>query len=372
MTKINTRSPYFIYYTATNLTSAILELYVYEGEQTTDRGSVVHTLDNLSISEGVTFEISDLVRDYISTTFNGTYDSQVVWVDYQITPYISGVAQTPLSMVSLVAFDGYGYFEDGAQNQSTDVNNQLVLQSNRYIYKLADSSVRIAVDANSTYDVSYANDGVVLKTSSITASNQSNSRIVYISDYLGNGVDNFGERVIADGGTFEDSVCLRQVFDDEDTTPVDSIFINQLEYKIETVEECKHTPYKLTFVNKFGALQDLYFFKKSELSIQTNEKKYSSNIISQGSYSISSHRDKILNKNGTETLKLSSGFVKEEYNEVFRQFLLSESVWIEVNNITLPVNVKSSSLKFKTSLNDNLIEYSIDLEYAFDKINNIR
>jgi hypothetical protein len=372
MTKINTRSPYFIYHTDTNLTSAVLELYVYEGEQTTDRGSIVYTLDNLAISEGVTFEISELVRDYISITFDGTYNSQVVWVDYQITPYISEVAQTPETIVALVAFDGYGYFEDGAQNQSTDINDQLVLQSNRCIYKLADNSVRVAVDANSTYDVTYMSNNNVVKTESITASNQSASRIVYISDYFDNGIDNYEQRVLADGGTFESSICLKILFLLEEIADVDSLIINAIEYKIETIEECKYDPYKLTFVNKFGALQDLYFFKKSELSISTSKKNYNSNTISQGSYSISSHRNKVLSKNGSETLKLNSGFVKEEYNEVFRQFMLSENVWIEVNNVTLPVNVKDSTLTFKTSLNDKLISYSIDVEYAFDKINNVR
>jgi hypothetical protein len=57
---------------------------------------------------------------------------------------------------------------------------------------------------------------------------------------------------------------------------------------------------------------------------------------------------------------------------VFRQLLLSDKVWIEINSQTLPVNIASSSLQFKTQLNDKLINYTIDVDYAFDKINNIR
>ena len=42
------------------------------------------------------------------------------------------------------------------------------------------------------------------------------------------------------------------------------------------------------------------------------------------------------------------------------------------NNITTPVKVKTSSMTFKTSVNDRLIEYTIDFEEAYDYINNIR
>ena len=51
---------------------------------------------------------------------------------------------------------------------------------------------------------------------------------------------------------------------------------------------------------------------------------------------------------------------------------LSEDCWIEIKNQTLPINVSSSSLAFKTQLNDKLINYTIDIEFAYDTINNIR
>ena len=51
---------------------------------------------------------------------------------------------------------------------------------------------------------------------------------------------------------------------------------------------------------------------------------------------------------------------------------LSEDCWIEINNQTLPINVSSSSLKYKTQLNDKIINYTIEIEFAYDTINNIR
>ena len=51
---------------------------------------------------------------------------------------------------------------------------------------------------------------------------------------------------------------------------------------------------------------------------------------------------------------------------------LSDKIWIKYNEKTLPVRLTSSSLSFKTKLDDKLINYTIELEFAFDKINNVR
>ena len=372
MAKINIKSPYFIYTNATNLTSAKLELYIYTGTQTTDRGSIKYTLDTLAISEGVTFEISELVRDYLEVYFNGTYTSQMVWVDYQITQSISEVAQTPQTIVQLDGFDGYGYFEDGSQNQSREINTGKLLQSNTTVYKPNDYAVTIGVDANSTYDVTFQYEGQTVGTTQITASSDSTTRIVYLQDYFANGTDDYEERVLTDGGTFEGSVCLTEFLNETNTTPVDTIFVNGQKIKIITIEECKYPIYKLTFINKYGAFQNLWFFKKSTKNISTKDEKYLSNTVVNGSYDVSKHRRKIYTKNGQENMSLNTGFYPEEYNDVFTQLMLSESVWIEINNETLPINIATSNLDYKTELDDKLINYSIEIEFAYDKINNVR
>ena len=39
---------------------------------------------------------------------------------------------------------------------------------------------------------------------------------------------------------------------------------------------------------------------------------------------------------------------------------------------TLPVIPKTKSMSYKTGLNDKVINHTIDFEFAFSKINNIR
>jgi len=146
---------------------------------------------------------------------------------------------------------------------------------------------------------------------------------------------------------------------------------------VETLQECKYEPKKVTFVNKFGALQDMYFFKKSVEKMNVKKESYKSNILnSSNSYSRSNHVYRDFNVVGKESVTLSSGFLSEEYNEVFKQMMLSEKVW--VTNINddgeqvLPINVKTSNITYKTSLNDKLVEYTFDFDKSYDTINNIR
>ena len=145
---------------------------------------------------------------------------------------------------------------------------------------------------------------------------------------------------------------------------------------VETLQECKYEPKKVTFVNKYGALQDMYFFKKSVEKMNVKKESYKSNILNVSTYNRSNHVYRDFNVVGKESITLSSGFLSEDYNEVFKQMMLSEKVW--VTNITedgeqvLPINVKTSSINYKTSLNDRLVEYTIEFDKSFNVINDIR
>jgi len=370
MSKINVRSPYYIYITEANLDSAKLELYVYTGTQGT-RGAIDYTINPTAVGNKITFEISELVRDYIENTFDGSYTSSAVWVDYQITRTVSGVAQTPEAFVQLTGFDGYGYFSEGANPQNT----QTVLQSNKTIYKYSDAPLRLPAHVTTSTEFTFLQDGSSIYNTTLTASTNSDDTIRYVSSET-TGIQSWEDRVVLDSGTVESLDCVKDFLEDVDLYGVDTIYVDNgttVEvYNVENVEECLDTPYKLTFVNKFGALQDLWFFKRSTLSMNTSQQTYKSNLVVDGSYSINQHQKSILTKQGNESLTLNSGFYSEDNNEVFKQLFLSEQVWIDYDSETLPVNITSSNLVHKTRLKDKLISYEISLEFSNDTINNIR
>jgi len=338
MSKINARSPYYINVASTNLTNAKLELYVYTGTQTTNRPFVTYTIDTVAIDEEVTFEISELVKDYILNEFNGTYSCFNVWVDYQITESILDVEQSASSFVQLEGFDGYGNHEDGAnpQNDSTDL-----LQSNTIMYVIDGGVVTVPVDQGLVVDVKFYKDAALVSTTTIIPTSSNTGQVVYAN---------------------ESDVTSVDVYDGLTTTTI----------AVENINECKYTPYKVTFVNKFGVFQDLYFFKRSDINLSVTGESFKRNNVTSGSYNISKHQTTNLNKTGSKSITLNSGFVDETFNEVLEQLLLSEKVWITYNSNVLPINLKTSTLKYQTRLNDKLINYTIDADFAFNSINNVR
>ena len=377
MSNINVRSPHYITTgVVTGLNSTTIEIYIYTGTRISSRPTTAtYNLEGFAINNEVTFEISELVKDYISQTFSGTYSTNLLWVDYRTTQTINGAAQTISGYTFLKAFNGYGYFQDGANPQ----NNSPVYISNNTIFKLDDSPVVFPVDNSITESVAYLLNGEIVRTVTLSQSSLSNEQVRYITNGV-NGADSFEDRVIMAGGTFEDNVCIEDFKDEFILMDCDSIHVTYIEggvykvkiLKVQNVEECKYDPHKITFVNKFGALQDIWFFKRTNKTLTTTKESYKKNIVSGASYSTSKHQNRILTKKGVEKLTLNTGYYPEEYNEVFKQLELSEECWIEIDSKTLPINISSTSLAYKTQLNDKIINYTIEVEFANNTINDIR
>ena len=380
MAKINVRSPYFVNLASNNLTSAQIEIEIYSGGvNSTWQNNPQYTLTSTAINEKVNFEISELIKDYIQAGFNGSYvkgktgtveEATTIYVDYQITLFITGGNVQNLSLGNR-AFYGYGYFENGANPQLL----QGYLQSNTTILKLHDAPIRIPVDNENTNSVVFFYNNVVVYSWLPIVGANIEDQLQYVTNGT-DSADSFEERVIDAGGTFEDNVCIEEFEDDFELYPVDKVIVSGVDgltiITVENVDECKYTPYKLTFINKFGAYQDIWMFKNSQLNMGTTEERYKSNILTNGTYNTYDAQIKLLTKNGNQTLTLNSGFYPESNNEIFEQLFLSEKVWIEYKDKTLGVNIESKSFNYKTSVTDGVINYTIDVSFAFDTINNIR
>ena len=133
-------------------------------------------------------------------------------------------------------------------------------------------------------------------------------------------------------------------------------------------DEYKHTPMDIVFLNKYGVCQTLTFFKEFESSIDIKKEKYETD---NGQPSAGFHQFRNINVQGQESFKVQSGWVDEVMNETFKQMLLSEQVWHFDGTNHIPLNIKSSSLNYKTQKIDRLIQYEIDFDYSYNVINNI-
>jgi len=372
MAEINIRSPYFVSSTYhIDAHYAVLGLSIQDESVTPE--APVYTLRSECVDNISTFEISELVKDYLDVTFDGNYTSQAVFITYIIRTYdVNGnfINTFPTNSPFITAFDGYGYFEDGANPQ----NDSALMMSNTILYNLDGEDYVLPISNELTDYVEFYDGNTLVDTITITSSTSSNRQIEYLKGETSI-VGSYQDRVIDDNGIIESLNCVSPEFSDIskfDKAIIYDLLGESITVNVENISECKHTPHKITFINKFGVLQDIWFFKRSKLALKTKKEDYKANIINSGIYSISSHQNRLLRKQGTEKLTLNSGFVNEEYNEVFRQLMLSEKVWVNYDGKTLPINISSSSLDYKTSLNDRLINYTIDVDFAFDKINNIR
>lgn len=352
MSKINVRSPYYITTgTVTGLNSTSIEIYIYTGTQTTSRPTTpTYNLEGFAVNNEVTFEISELVKDYISQAYiEIDYTTEILWIDYRTTQTINGVAQTISGYTQLTAFNGYGYFEDAAN--PTNSSKLLQTNTNIYIPEVVGGNfdrVKIPVDTSLNQTVVFKNaSGTTLQTVTTNTSTLSTGQVAYVT------------------GTSENI-----------TTAVLSGTGSDIRVDIERVSECKYTQRKLSFVNKFGAIQYIWFNKKSTEVLTTKKEQFKKNIVSGSSYNKLKHQNTILTKNGIEKITLNSGFYPESFNEVFKQMELSEQVWmtegVKPSPVTKPVTITSSSLAYKTQLNDKLITYSIEVEYSNNTINDIR
>ena len=314
------------------LDRAVLKLHIYDGTSGSQSSSNLrYTLSKTRISNqsNILFEISDLVKDYIEHDFNNDYTSSAKWVTAVTTLYdADGTEFSSGSPVTnhYVALDGYGYFEEGINPQGSD--NALISVNTIYL----PDNTAVTIDSTDTQ---------------ITDSGNSNQKIQYL--------------------TIPASATSIKVYDTDDTTLLKTVTIKR-------ICEPKYTPYKVTFVNKHGAYEDIYFFKKAVESMSVTDEKYKVNTIdtTNVTYATNKGQENRYNVDSRKSISLNTGFVDEGFNEAIEELLLSENVWIRWENKTLPVLPKTKSLSYKTGLNDKIINYTVDFEFAFSKINNIR
>ena len=380
MAILNTRSPKWFSITGnSSLSYAELKMYVYDNSIGSPPVTPTYTIRKYSLSgqTEIFFEVSELVRDEIDVLFDGNYNGQGVWTKADLVSYDSNNVVLNTSTETIISLDGYNYFEeDGA-----DTNPVMI--TNRELFVLEDNTFRIPIYTINEPTITFYKGGEIIATETFQAADKAEYQIRYASIYGdANNWDTFAERVMEDGGVdFENSVCLQSFFNNYSIGAVDKIEVTngtEIEtIKVNVIEECKFDPKKITFINKFGALQDMYFFKKAVEKMSVKKESYKANILNANkTYSRSSHTNRDFNITAKESTTLSSGFLSEEYNEVFKQMMLSEKVWItnvkEGVEQVLPINVKTSNITYKTSLNDRLVEYTFDFENSYNVINNIR
>lgn len=283
-------------------------------------GTLRYTIIKNAINSRVVFEISELCRDYIEHTFTQSSPSSTITIATQRFRYTEangGGTETDLGTSTDTGFDGYGLFT-GSVNP-TIPTSQRPLQSNTDIY--------LPPSTDSYIPVNYGTEYFLISTSNPWSK-------YYVP------------------------------------SPSDP----QYTFTVHTICDTKFGSSKITFLNRFGALQEMYFFHKSTEDITTTSESYKRNIFDYANtnYSSTDHQMQKFNTNATKKTTLNTPFVTEQFNEAIEELMLSEYVWLTQGSVTHPVTPSTKSLRFKTSVNDKLVQYTIEFDHTSSVINNVR
>lgn len=378
---INTRSPFFRKYTLLNagtISQATIDIRIWSGLRTAPPANPTYTLNKTplvnEVGNYVALEVSELVRDYIYTDY---YEdaTDAVWVTLDVNLQ-SDIGEQE-STEEFLGIDGYGYFEEGINPREetepgSDDYTPMVLQSNMTVYFVPGRDIKIPVfseyeplvsteiigglwNSNENFwEVESSNWESITTNIQVDDSDNSQDKIQYVI-------------LTSDEAKTGDTITFTATDGSEEVQVINLVEIC----------ETRFDNYRSVFYNKFGALQSFWVTKKSTITTNIKSQNYESNILdysgSDVSYSTTKHNKKRFQVVANQSINTNTEIISDDQNEPLEQLLMSEQVWLEKSEgDTLPVTVKTASLLRKTGVNDKIVQYAIDFDYAFNKINSIR
>lgn len=292
-----------------------------------------------SIQTDVYYDISEYCRRFIGAI---QYNEITSVTDVSVNEYCYCTVKTYLNGVldttyTFICFDGYGYFENGA---NIDYENVFLDEGTYQIKTNANSGgLTIYDDGTATWLVRYRALSLTGTVYDISISG------LQCVPYIHTSFKGTGGNVIE---VYKNAVL-------------------QFTYTFNEVCEPKYTPMNLDFVNRYGAWQRLVLFKASFNMMDMSNTEF--NMMSPTpAYSTLLARRKTFNTNGSEKVRVNTGFVDESYSEVIKQVLFSETILLDDR----PVKVNSKSQELHKSINKKVINYELTFDYASPMINTIQ
>jgi hypothetical protein len=186
--------------------------------------------------------------------------------------------------------------------------------------------------------------------------------------------------VSGDGTGFTGSLVFAQSCDTQD-----NIFLSSSFYTVETLvsgtpvsclyfeEICqqKYPNIRVKWKNRYGQYDYHNFYLVNRQSFTTTNRSYQPQIGSwEGStLSYNNYDSAKLNYivDSEQQITVNSGYLSEQYNEIFKQLLVSEEIyWVYGDNEEnlRPITIATQNVTFKTGVVDKLIQYQFDFTWG--------
>ena len=354
MANIFARSPYIIKVAENGQNGSKIELFI--SNTTTFSATPQYTLSKFIPSPTnieTFYDISPYIQEVISHSACSTSgDTQVVtptrqYANVRVKRYKLVGSTYSLTTIDpqldYKAFNGYGYYED---NVNVDLGDYGLNTFPNHYYLPTQYAGKIRINVGANFTVRYTN----LVTNAPTTL------------VLG-----------ATPNVFDiPRVRTANVNDGNIVEILNASSVSQASYVFFPIEECKYTPVIIDFVNRYGAWQREFFFKASNDNFSVENTEYNlmqtftttSNVTT---YNALEGQRKVFNTNGKKSIKVNTGWVKEDWKDVLKEIMLSERILID--NKPAKINTKSTEL-FK-KINTKQINYTLEFEFAYDVINSV-
>lgn len=343
------RSPYIVEINETGQIETKIELFLWNGNTTPMPSSPAYTLSKkipASNAPATYYDLSPYIREYINHNTRQTITSanavtpseQWCWVGIKKFKKISTSFIQVGTTTTLRSYEGYGWNYEGMNPNLSRVH---LNQGTYYYYYDGGGDIgHITIEGITGDSVNYID--LVTGASSSTSFGTAN-----VKDFprVHAGYQDNGNKVeISNSGTIV----------------WEAYFIPK--------NECKYTPVRVDFVNKFGAWQTEFFFKASNQTINVENTEYNLMPSVYPDYNPVEGQRKVFNANGKESIRVNSDWVNDEYADTIKQIMLSERIVIDYNQ---PAKINTKSMELFKSINTKMINYQLDFEFAYDTINSV-
>jgi hypothetical protein len=346
MANIFARSPYLIKIDEAGQSGSKVELFL---SNTTFSFNPQYTLSKLipaSNNLETLYDISPYIREYISFTTPSQPTTLLTnptneRVNVRVKRYKLVVSTyTLLDTTDYIAFDGYTYYQE---SYNFDAGNYGLEEGNYYYWWQDGYAGQIRAITGASFTAKYTSfDAIPIVTSiAISSGTYDIARVLSANLSVGNKVE-----------------------------ILNSALAVQKTYYFYPQDECKYTPVRLDFINRYGAWQTEYFFKASNDTFSVENTEY--NLLQTDSYNYNffEGQRKTFNTNGKKSIKVNTGWVDETWKETLKQIMLSERILISDGNY-LPVKINTKSTELFKHINTKQINYSLEFEFAYDVINSV-
>jgi hypothetical protein len=364
MRVINARSPYFIEVDEEGQSGALLKLWVwhkYEEQPAT----ATYTLQKNIASDtqtAIVFNISPYIAEQIETInaiidLYPKEDNDDMWVYVYAEWYYNTEEVKDWELVRSRYFVGVQGFTDylGGANQVVNQPIKYLTNPNIIQYYNEDSTqaelpyfnVLIEHDGSSITEVKWTNKRT-----------EDSSVLPLLSD--------------EDAGTYMFKIPAKNVEETDHNFGNDIIIESEL---VETIQpivtfmpvcEMKYTPVVCTFINRYGGWQFLNFWKAQTNNVEVKNSEFRL-LPDNWDYNPLRNQTQQFNFNATQSVKLNTGWVDENYSELMFDLMASETILLD----NKPANIKTKSMPIKTGLMDKMINYEVEFEYSYNLINDV-